>query len=57
MLGAWAGLRVGEMCGLKWPDVDLDAGYLLVERAVEQTSMGLKVVPPKSEAGRRGAAA
>ena len=53
MLGAWAGLRVGEMCGLQWPDVDLDGGFLVVARAIEQTSGGLVTVAPKSEAGRR----
>lgn len=31
-LAAWRGLRRGEVCGLKWDDIDLDAGLLRVER-------------------------
>jgi integrase len=41
------------MCGLQWPDVNLADGFLVVERAIEQASQGLVVVPPKSEAGQR----
>jgi integrase len=52
-LGAWAGLRAGEMCGLRWPDCDLDAGVLHIVRSLEQTRDGLHVVAPKSSAGVR----
>lgn len=54
VLAAWAGLRVGEVCGLQWSDVDLEAGLLVVRRAIEATDDGaLVIVPPKSEAGLR----
>lgn len=53
VLGAWAGLRAGEMCGLQWKTIDLERGVLQVVRALEQTRGGLHVVPPKSEAGVR----
>ncbi|WP_165521984.1 tyrosine-type recombinase/integrase [Micromonospora zingiberis] len=29
-LGAFAGLRRGELCGVSWDDVDLDAGHIIV---------------------------
>ncbi len=29
----FAGLRIGELCGLRWRDADLDAGWLRVEEA------------------------
>ena len=32
MLGAYGGLRAAEMVGLRWADVDLDAGRLVVKR-------------------------
>ncbi len=40
---AWAvavttGVRLGELCGLQWPDVDLAAGTLTVRRALARTS-------------------
>ncbi len=31
---AWTGCRRGEVCGLHWEDVDLDAGSLVIRRAV-----------------------
>jgi len=49
MLAAWSGLRCGEVCGLRWDDVDLDAGTLAVDRTLEQTKGGsLHVEPPKT---------
>jgi integrase len=30
----WTGCRRGEVCGLHWDDVDLDAGNVLIRRAV-----------------------
>jgi integrase len=31
---AWTGCRRGEVCGLHWEDVDLDAGSVFIRRAV-----------------------
>lgn len=47
------GLRRGELLGLQWGDVGLDAGTLRVERSVEETKAGLRVKPPKTKRGRR----
>jgi integrase len=33
VLGLIGGLRVGEVCGVQWGDVDLDAGTLMVRRS------------------------
>lgn len=41
-LGLGAGLRRGEMLGLKWSDVDLDAGYMHIEGNVTRSSAGLR---------------
>ena len=47
------GMRRGELLGLQWGDVDLDAGALRVERSVEETRAGLRLKPPKTKRGRR----
>ena len=47
------GLRRGELLGLQWGDVDLDAGALRVERSLEETRAGLRLKPPKTKRGRR----
>jgi integrase len=47
------GLRLGELLGLKWADVDLDAGKLSVRRSLKVTADGLGFGPPKNKASRR----
>jgi len=54
VLGAWAGLRCGEICGLRWSAVDLEAGGLFVARSLSQTKGGeLDDLEPKTRAGTR----
>jgi integrase len=49
-----SGIRRGELCALRWCEVDLEAGKLTVERSLEQTRQhGLRVKSPKSRHGRR----
>ncbi|WP_431728058.1 tyrosine-type recombinase/integrase [Verrucosispora sp. TAA-831] len=52
-LTALRGLRRGEMCGLRWTEIDLDRGVLYVER--NRTTAGYQVIEgdPKTAAGRR----
>jgi integrase len=47
------GMRRGELCALRWQDVDLDGAKLQVERSLEQTRKGLRFKSPKSARGRR----
>lgn len=48
------GLRQGEALGLAWRHVDLDAGTLTVERALQRIKgQGLVFVEPKSERSNR----
>ena len=47
------GMRRGELLGLQWGDVDLEAATLGVERSVEETSAGLRLKSPKTKSGRR----
>ena len=54
LLATWAGLRFGEIGGLKRLDVDLDAGTVRIERQLLELKTGRHVEgPPKSSAGHR----
>jgi integrase len=48
-----AGLRQGELLGLRWEDVDLEAGTLQVRRALSEARSGRIFEVPKSGKGRR----
>jgi integrase len=48
------GMRRGELCALRWSDVDLNGGKLSIKRALEQTRQhGLRFKSPKTKHGRR----
>lgn len=48
-LAAVTGMRRGELCALRWSELDLDAATITVERAVAEGVVDL----PKSDKGRR----
>lgn len=52
------GLRLGELLGLSWDDVDLEAGRLQVRRIIQRVGKGsgLIVGEPKTAKGRRSIA-
>ncbi len=52
MLAVHRGLRQGELLGLKWDDVDLEAGTLQVRRTLSLAKTGHKFEPPKNGKGR-----
>ena len=52
LLAVLCGLRRGEICALRWRNVDLVAGQLSVVESLEQTKAGLRVKSPKSGKGR-----
>ena len=47
------GLRKGEICGLKWSDVDFDGGKLHVQRAVTRQKGGIRIGETKTDTGMR----
>ena len=57
LLCLYTGLRIGELCGLRWDDIDFIAGNLFINRTVQRITVDGKSVlselPPKSEASRR----
>ncbi|HEV2378738.1 MAG TPA: tyrosine-type recombinase/integrase [Terriglobia bacterium] len=48
-LAAETGMRAGELCGLRWQDVDLENGMV----RVRQSSWRGRITEPKTRAGRR----
>jgi len=53
------GLREGEILGLRWDDIDLDAGNLQVTQALQRVKRpgakkgGLELISPKTDGSRR----
>lgn len=47
------GLRSGELRGLRWIDVDLNAGQLQVQQSIQRIEGTLQAKPPKTEKSRR----
>jgi integrase len=53
VLAVATGLRQGELLGLKWDDVDLDAGTLQVRRTLTTAKGGPMLCPPKTKGSSR----
>ena len=32
----YTGIRIGELCGLRWSDIDFDNGYIYIRRTIER---------------------
>jgi integrase len=52
-LALTTGMRKGELLGLRWPHVDLDAGTLHVTKALQRIDGELVLVDPKTDRSRR----
>ena len=53
ILAAATGARTGELCGLEWHDLDLDAGTLRFRQALSSVDRELATGQPRPD-GRRG---
>jgi integrase len=49
-------LRRGELLGLAWRDIDVDAGWLNVRQTVISVNFKIQISTPKTAAGRRSVA-
>jgi integrase len=56
VLLATTGMRRGEALGVRWSDVDLDAGRLRVVQTITQVRSKVSVGEPKTSSGRRSIA-
>jgi integrase len=55
-LAATTGLRRGEVLGLRWADVDLDAARVAVRQTLISVEYGVQLSEPKTAKGRRSVA-
>lgn len=53
VLDSQLGARRGELCGLQWRDIDLEAGIITIARAVVHGAAGLVVKGTKTDRVRR----
>jgi len=53
LLAVTTGMRRGEILGLRWKDVDLQAATLAVRQSLQTTREGLSFKAPKTKKGRR----
>lgn len=53
LLGLTTGMRRGEICALRWSDINFEGRVLRVARSLQQTRAGLEFKEPKSARGRR----
>ena len=52
-LAVATGMRLGELFGLQWPDVNLTAGIVMVKRALVEVHGKLHLLEPKTARSRR----
>lgn len=53
VLAITTGMRQGELLGLRWQDVDFDAGALHIRGSMQATPDGLRIMEPKTPGSRR----
>ena len=53
LLGRYCGLRINECYGLKWENVDLDAGAILIDRQMQYQEGLIKMISPKTINSKR----
>lgn len=56
MLLAYTGMRVGELCALKWKDIDFEEGTMKITKTYYNPTNNLKkyqLLPPKTKTARR----
>ena len=56
-IGIWiclyAGLRIGEVCALKWSDINFETSTLTVNGTQARTETGIEITSPKSKSSKR----
>lgn len=53
MLGRYCGLRINECFGLKWENVDIESGTILIDRQMQYQDGVIKLVPLKTRNAKR----
>ena len=53
LLGRYCGLRINECFGLKWSNVDLENGTILIDRQMQYQDGLIKLISPKTRNSKR----
>ena len=53
LLGRYCGLRINECFGLKWSNVDIEAGTITIDRQMQYQDGLIKLVAPKTHNSKR----
>lgn len=53
LLGRYCGLRINECFGLKWANVDLEAGTITIDRQMQYQDGLIKLISPKTRNSKR----
>lgn len=53
LLGRYCGLRINEAFGLKWSNVDLERGTIIIDRQMQYQEGLIKLVTPKTRNSKR----
>jgi len=53
MLAATTGMRLGEICGLKWENINLESGVIQLKHQLQEENKSLKLVPLKTLSSQR----
>jgi integrase len=53
LLGRYCGLRINECFGLKWENVDLEAGKIMINRQMQYQDGLIKLISPKTRNSKR----
>lgn len=53
LLGRYCGLRINECFGLKWDNVDIEAGIIIIDRQMQYQNGLIKLVSPKTHNSKR----
>ena len=58
LISLYSGLRIGEICGLKWSDIDFENQLIYVQRTIQRVYLGKKkskviITSPKSKKSKR----
>lgn len=49
----YTGLRIGELCALKWSDINFELSILTVNGTQVRTKNGIEIISPKSKSSKR----
>jgi len=53
MLASTTGMRLGEICGLRWQDIDLENGFIQLKEQLQEENNIMELVPLKTASSKR----